>query len=226
MSLIRILPIISILFTVLLSAPVFAGGNMPRSRYLKEPAVKWENNLITGKLRNVPVKGLLEELLRQEGFDWEVIGNLKDTISVSFNHLTINESIRKILRLSRFNYALIVDEPEPHESNSSNLIKELTIYQNDQVVRFSRTAKQLPAQKKKKIKKAPNPGNKKATAALPSKPPAEKPKKSQTLPSGLTTEEISSLNKEMKAFADEMLAEKKITAEEYKELIEELEAEK
>jgi hypothetical protein len=197
----------------------------PAYRFLKEPAVKWNDERLTGEVKNAPVKNLITELLRMAGSNWEVIGNLTGTISMSFDHLTINDSIKKIMRLNRFNYALIFDEGQPHGSKNSHLIKELTIYQGDQRIRFSRSAKQIPAPGKRNFKTARQPGSGRI-AALPAKPPAEKPKKSQTLPTGPTTEEISALNKEMKAFADEMLSEKKITPEEYKELIGELEVEK
>ena len=202
-----------------LSSPVFAIGKGPAFRFLKEPAVKWNAERLTGEVNNAPVKNLITELLRMEGSNWEMIGNLEGSISISFDNLTINDSIKKIMRLHRFNYALIFDEQRPPESEKSHLIRELTIYQGDQRIRFSRTQKQTSTPKKEKFKKAPNPGKPKTVAALPAKPstvalpappPAKKPKIRNTRQSGHTGEDIADIGKEMRAFADEMLAEKKM----------------
>jgi len=155
-----------------------------------------------------------------------VIGKLEGKISISFDHLTISESINKIMRISRYNYALIFEEQEPIDSMSTQNIKELTIYQKDQRIRFSRTQKQISKPQKEKITKTSNTGRPKSLADLPAKPVAKKPIIRNTPQSKPTREEMAAIDKEIKAFADEMLAEKKITMEEYNELIGELEVEK
>jgi hypothetical protein len=219
--------IIIIIFLIgYLSFPVFAVGEGPAYRFIKEPAIKWKDERLTGEIKNAPVKNLITELLWMEGSNWEVIGKLEDKISISFDHLTINESINKIMRISRYNYALIFEEQEPIDSMSAQQIKELTIYQKDQRIRFSRTQKQINKPKKEKIVKASNPGTPKSVAALPAKPAAKKPIIRNTRQSEPTREEIAAIDKELRAFADEMFAEKKITQEEYNELIREMETEK
>ena len=215
--------IISILLTIILSTQLFAGGNRVVSRYLKEPAVKWENNLITGKLTNVPVKGLLEELLRKEGSNWEVIGDLKGTLNISFDDMTINDSIKKIMRLGHYNFTLIFDLEEHTDKPLPHRIKYLTIYQNDKIIRFSRTTQQIPAPKNKIVKKVRKSDIGEPAVTLPAPLQAKKTKDRNTRQSEPTEEEIADIENEMKAVADEMLAEKIITHEEYKELIGEME---
>jgi hypothetical protein len=207
-----------------LSFPVSSVGQGPSNIFLKEPTVKWSDERLTGEVKNAPVKNLITELLRMAGTNWEVIGNLEGKISISFDNLTINESIKKIMRISRYNYALLFEEQEPIDSMSTQNIKELTIYQKDQRIRFSRTQKQINKPKKEKITKASNPGTPKSVAALPAKPAAKKPIIRNTRQSEPTREEIAAIDKELRAFADEMLAEKKITQEEYNELIREMDS--
>ena len=209
-----------------LTSPAFAVGKGPAYMFLKEPAVKWNDERLTGEVKNAPVKNLITELLRMAGYNWEVIGKLEGKISISFDNLTINESIKKIMRLSRYNYTLILEEQEPVDALSSQHIKELTVYQKDQRIRFSRTQKQIDEPKKEKIKKASNRGTQKTVAALPAKSKPNKQKIRNTRQSDPTKEEIAAVDKEIRAFADQMLAEKKITQEEYNELIRGIEAEK
>ncbi len=130
------------------------------------------------------------------------------------------------MRISRYNYALIFEEQEPIDSISAQHIKELTIYQKDQRIRFSRAQKQINKPKKEKITKASNLGTPKSVAALPAKPPAKKPKHRNTRQSKPTREEMAAIDKEFRAFADEMLAAKKITMAEYNELIKGLDTKK
>jgi hypothetical protein len=212
------------LITILLSNQLLAGGSRNVSRYLKEPAVKWENNVITGELKNVPVKGLLEELLRKQGSNWEVIGDLKGTLNISFDDMTINDSIRKIMRLGHYNFVLIFDRDELTDNPLPHRIKNLTIYQKDKIIRFSRTSQLTVASQKKQINKPPKAARQRTTALSPiPKNLAEGKRSRTTLPTGPTKKEIMALNNEIKAFADEMLAAKKITQEEYNELVGEIE---
>ena len=216
--------IISILLTILFSTQLLAGGSKIVSRYLKEPDVTWEKNVITGELKNVPVKDLLEELLRKEGSNWEVIGDLKGTLSISFDNMTINDSIKKIMRLGHYNFVLIFDRDKITDKPLPHRIKNLTIYQEDKITRFSRTSRIALAAKNKQITKPPKAVRQKTNAVSPTtKNPAVRKQIKNTLPSDPTEKEISALNEEIKAFADEMLAEKKITQEEYDELIGEME---
>ncbi len=66
--------------------------------------MKWENERLTGEVKNVPIKSLIEELLRKEGFQWAVKGNLTGQISMSFDHLSVEQSIRKIMRVNNFDH--------------------------------------------------------------------------------------------------------------------------
>lgn len=78
--------------------------------------------------------------------------------------------------------------------------------------------------KKKQINKPPKAARQRTTALSPiPKNLAEGKRSRTTLPTGPTKKEIMALNNEIKAFADEMLAAKKITQEEYNELVGEIE---
>ena len=55
----------------LLPAQIFACEDESGFRYLKDPQLKWEDERLTGALKNVSVKELLEELSRNEGFQFK-----------------------------------------------------------------------------------------------------------------------------------------------------------
>lgn len=186
-------------------------------QYLREPAVEWNNSRLTGEVKNAPVKSLITEILQKGGSNWEVTGNLNGTTWVFFNHLTINDSIKKIMRLSGLNYVLIFEEHQPHDSGNSSFIKELTIYQGKETIRFSRTARQISPPERQIVEKTFEPAT---------DDPAGKPKVHEPQPAELRNDELAQMDRELKAFAAEMLAEEKITAEEYQELMEDLEAER
>ena len=223
-----------IIFTIILlggylSSSVFAVGQGATYRLLREPAVKWNDGRLEGEIKNAPVKNLITELLQRagtKGTNWEVIGNLKGNINISFNNLTINESIKKVMRLNRFNYALIFDEWQSQGSKHFHRIKELTIYQEDQAIRFYRTSKQIQASREINSERTRKPATSKPTVVLPASPAAAKPKTQGTRPAEATSEEIAAMDKELQTIADEMLADEIITQEEYDALMEEIEAEK
>ena len=87
-----------IIFTIILlggylSSSVFAVGQGATYRFLREPAVKWNDGRLEGEVKNAPVENLITELLQRagtKGTNWEVIGNLKGNINISFDNLTIN----------------------------------------------------------------------------------------------------------------------------------------
>ena len=212
-----------------LSSPVFAVGQGQTFKLLREPAVKWSHGRLKGEVKNAPVKNLIVELLQKtdtKGTHWEVIGNLKGSISVSFDDLTIDESLKKIMRLNRFNYTVIFDERQPQDTHDFHRINELAIYQEDHIVRFSRTAKQKPSARMTSSRGTNNAINRGPTTRLPVPTPADKPKIRKSPRSEPTKNEIAAFNKEMRAIAEELLAEEKISQEEYKKLIKNIESEK
>ena len=221
MKMIRLLLIITILITAFIASPIYANPNRPVARYLKEPIVKWEGHRLMGELKDAPVKNLLEELLRKDGFEWEITGNLTEKIDISFNHSTAEECILKIMRLNKFNYALIQDSTEPSDSNTPHRIKELIIYKKGDIIWFSRTQRPIPVQQDLKTAKKPASNDKRAAVSAPgvrSKP--ARPREARiTKKSEVGPQEIP---KEIREFMDELLAENKISTEEYKDVMNEM----
>lgn len=212
-----------------LSSSVSAVGQGPSYRFLKEPAIKWNDERLKGEVKNAPVKNLITELLQRTGTkdtSWEVNGNLEGNISISFDNLTIDESIKKIMRHNRFNYTLIFDERQPRDAKSFQRIKELAIYQKDQTIRFSRTARQIPSSTVKSYPGTSKPVTGKPADPLSAVPLAAKSIVRNTPRSEPIKEEIEGIDEEMRAIADELLAEEKISQEEYDAMIREIEAEK
>ena len=216
---IRHLTALIILLSVVLSTTAMAGS----SRYLVAPAVKWENNRLTGAVKNVPIQTLLEELLGKEGYQWEVKGNLSGKIGLSFDDMTIEESIRKIMRLGKYNYALIHSTPASPENSSSPQIKELTIYQKDDTIRFSRTSQKFAVPSKKaNIRTVRKPRKPKKTAASVTDRAIVHTKAKKLIPEKPSNEELAEMDRQFKEMADEMLAAKEISQEEYAQMMKEM----
>ena len=135
----RLLTILIILLAFVLSTSATADAQRSSSRYLAAPAVKWENNRLTGQVKNAPIKSLLTELLQKQGYQWEIRGNLSGKIGLSFDNMTIEESIRKIMRLGQYNYALLHSSPALSENSSAPTIKELTISANSSLLGLAGT---------------------------------------------------------------------------------------
>lgn len=216
-----------IVFIFLISGflPYFASAGETKSapHSLKNYQLQSEGGRLTGELKNVAIEKLLEEVLQIDGFRWEVNGKLNGSISISLSQLTVEQCIKKIMRLNHFNYALIFDHDDSADNNNPHRIKNLTIYQKDEIVRFSRTSQITLAAKKKQINLTPNAVSKRTTAVSPvAKPLAEKKQTKETLPSDPAVKEISAHKLEMKAYVDDLLGEDKITQEEYDALIGEM----
>ena len=121
--------VLIILVFGLLGAQVLTTHSKPVFRYLKAPQVKWENNRLTGELHDVPLNDFLEELALWEGFQLVMIGDLTHNISLSLDHLTIEETIKKIRRQTNLNYIIIFDEEKSSEPDRRFLIEKLLVFQ-------------------------------------------------------------------------------------------------
>lgn len=116
------------------------------------------------------------------------------------------------MRLNRFDYALILEKRQrPHASKGSHFIRELTIYQGNQRIRFSRTAGQAPAPESEKTIKLHRPFTGKPAAGLPAPPQAHKRAVRKASQTRSVDAGIAQMDKELKATADEMSAKKEIT---------------
>lgn len=219
----RIFTIFSLLLTLILTTTARADATGFSSRYLKEPAVKWENNRFTGKVKNAPIGNLLVELLQHEGYQWEVKGNLSGHTSINFNDLTIQESVQQIMRLGSYNYTLVQTGPPSSDGSNPPKIEELTIYQDDKIIRFSRTPQKISVPSKTAHM---NPVRQRRRATTPvassAKRPAVPRKSQKTLPKKPGKERLATIDKQLKEMADDMLAKKEMTREEYEELMKEI----
>jgi hypothetical protein len=187
---------------ILLCSRAFAGGNQSRLSYLKAPAVKWEDNRLSGELQNVPVRELLADLLRSDGFDCNVSGALQGVINITFDQLTVEEIIRNIMRLKNYNFTLIQTQPESSAAGSFSEVSELTIYQANGLVRFSK----VPLSER-----APDtihPVIRSSTVAKITTGHADRPLQS-------TVRDTRDIDREIRAFMDEMLANGKISRAAY-----------
>ena len=231
MAINRFLSAIILMIYLFLPNQVAAGNGGAGSLYLSPPAVTWQGDLISGDLKSVPVQGLVEDLLRSEGYEWDVDGQLQGQISISFDALTSAESIRRILKRSDVNFAMILSDAEPSGSGAGADIEELTIYQKDGYVRFSRTSRKITASDEpRQMPTIPEPRFT-ATQRPPNANPQPIAPTKQTLiteppkavrPADIIAEERAMMERDFKAMFDEKLAEKEITEEEYRKFMKEL----
>ena len=183
-------------------------------------------------MNNVPVQGVVEDLLRAGGYEWDVEGTLSGQVSISIDGLTVAESLRRILKRSEANFAMIQADSGPSGTGLDTGIEKLTIYQKDSYVRFSRTSRKITTSKYTRQRTTTPKTRASATKRPPIiKPmpaaPAKRPSKSVQLkavkpPPDMSPEDRSMMDKELKAMLEDMLTENQITDEEYRQLLEEL----
>jgi hypothetical protein len=205
---IRLILIVLLTFLPCLSAGAAQGPS--RLRYLRGPAVQWNGDRVNGELKNVPVRGLLEDLLGGEDHDCAVSGELKGNITISFDNLTVEQIIRKIMRSNNYSYSLLTSGPDKAASSGRTAaIMELTIFMGDRTVQFTK----VPASGATEAARIGTPPAPAPAAAPVPAPAAAAPEPAPAAPP--SGPEIERLDKEIKAFMDEMLAADKMSREEY-----------
>ena len=157
---IRFLSFLIIWLIGFLSLQVFASEDKSAFRYLKDPQFKWEDERLSGALKNVPVKDLLEELSRKEGFQLDIVGDLNQKVDISFDHLTLEQSIKKIIRLTNLNYIMILDGEGVSEEKGRHRLEKLIVCQKDNRAQSSRAHCTRPVQQKRRVEKKPAPDEK------------------------------------------------------------------
>ncbi|RJQ80845.1 MAG: hypothetical protein C4519_09435 [Desulfobacteraceae bacterium] len=183
-----------------------------RPKYLTEPGVKWNNGRLSGELKDVPVSGVLRDLLQGRDFGCTVSGVLPGNISLRFENITSEELIRKIIRNNRYNYTLIVGGADSANGGVA-AVSELTIYQGEAIVRFTR----VPARIERPLRQSSMTGE-------PSFNYANDNQAVQT--SKAPPADIEQLDQEIKSFIDQMLASGKISREEYQQILAEMNRDK
>ena len=229
---IRCLSIVAIMICLLVNSQAAAGSDGPIGRYLRAPAVTWQGGRISGDVRDVPIQGLVVDLLRSGGYEWYVEGRLQGQISVTFDGLTLAESVRKVLKQSDFDFAMIQANAESPDVGQGVNIEQLTIYQTAGFVRFSRTENKVTAASSAELRLTDSDTHTaamqsspqvKASSALPAKATPKTAKPEPAIEPEVTAEERAKLDKDFKDMLGEMLLEKQITEEEYHEIMGEME---
>jgi hypothetical protein len=85
----------------------------------------WKEKHLDGDLRNVSVEAILQKMSAIVGFELIMKGNASRTVDISFNHLTLDQCIKKLMRLANCNYAIVWDSQE------SSSITKLIVYPSD-----------------------------------------------------------------------------------------------
>ena len=136
-------------------------------RYLKEPSVTWEDGRLTGEIENVPVEVLLEELAWKKNFQLEIFGDINQEINISFDHHTLEESIKKIMRITHLSHVLISDAEKESKGEVSYCLSELIVFAMGKRIRSSqsrplqsvRNARELTSREEKGFPLSQEPGS-------------------------------------------------------------------
>jgi len=188
------------------SSLIFAGEDEYAYRYLKAPHLKWEDERLTGEIKGAPVKGLLEELSLEGGFQLEIFGDLTEKTDLSFDHQTLEESIKRIMRAAGLSYVMITDREEESGKGVSHSISKLIICGK------GKSTRSRP--QRGKVRNKPPPDRKEKAVPSPPEPSTEyrKPGKAATRDIEV---EFEGMADDLKEYLEEISREGKITPEEY-----------
>lgn len=235
--------VLIILIIGLLGAQVLMTHGKSVFRYLKSPQVKWENNRLIGTLENVPLNELLTELAFWEGFELVMIGDLSHNISLSLDHLTIEETIKKIRRQTNVNYIIIFDEEKSSEPENRFLIEKLLVFQKEnggkraisyhsknQDQKQQVTQKRLPDQKKRSPSSQPEPPSpyqdRPGRGDGPSEPSGPEPDRAEVgqdkASPGKPQVKFEGDVNDLKTFVETLSSEERISSKEYEMILEKM----
>ncbi len=193
-----------VIFCILFLNSFVADTNCFALSYLKKAGIKVEGTRLNGDLKNAPIKNILKDLMESDGFECQVTGDLQGTISITIENLNVEETIQKIMRNRRYDYTMVLVEPESPDGRHP-AVRELTIYQGDSTVRFAMVPKSLSTAQPEGVKPVPAPA-----ATLTESPSG----------SNVASEEaLEQLDRELKSLMDEMVADKKMSRQEYDEAL-------
>ena len=190
----RFFPLLILLICLVAGFPDHETLGQGRLKYLAEPMVTYEDELMSGEVKNVPVNDLLQELLKGRDAECMVTGKLEGGVSIRFNRETSQEIIRRIMNVKSYNYTLVV-----HGSDSNTAgVKVLSVYQGDAVVRFET-----------------RPGVSKIIVNSPPRTSSDSKKARNIAGTATTNENFKNPEDEIKEFLNDMLASGDISREEY-----------
>lgn len=183
----------------------YTAGDYRRPQQLGGSTVTWNDDRLTAELKNAPVKGVLKDLIAGEGFACQVTGDLQGTVSMTIDRLTVEETLHRVMHNRGYDYTMILSESGSTEG-SNVAVRELTIYQSDEMVRFVRVPKDSLGDQSNIV----------APVAKPAAPVSAEEPAQTTVATG---EELEQLDREIKSLMDEMLTEEKVTRQEYDEAL-------
>ena len=218
---IRFLSFLIVLLMGLLPAQIFASEDESAFRYLKDPQLKWEDERLTGELRNVPVKDLLEELSRKEGFQLEIVGDLDQKVDISFDYLTLEQSIKKIMRLANLSHVMILDVEGQPEDKALYRLNKLIVCQKGKKARTSRAHRTPPVRKKRRVERKTAPDDQEEAISSSPEPSGSHKQRPKTIPRKSEVE-FQGSPEDLKGYVEEMSQEGRISLEEYKMILEKM----
>ena len=156
-KMIRFIAFFAGLFIGFLPIEAFAGENESDFRHLKAPQFKWEDSRLTGEVKDVPVIELLEELSWKEGFELKIFGKLDQKTNISFDHLTVEECIKKIMRTTGLSYIIISGVAGSSDTESTYRISKLIVCQKGKRSHTPTKPRPRPRRTKRRVKRKPPP---------------------------------------------------------------------
>ena len=128
----------------------------------------------------------------------------REPSAITIENLTAEETIQKIMRNRRYDYTMVLVESESSDGRHP-AVRELTIYQGDDTVRFAKVPKSVSTARPEGVKPVTSPA-----ATLTENPSGRE----------VASEEVlEQLDRELKSLMDEMVAEKKMSQQEYDEAL-------
>lgn len=184
---------------------------------LKE-GFRWENGLLSGDFKEIPVISFLEELSLRAGFELTIMGELDAKMTMSFKKVPLEEAIKRVMRISDLSYVVIFDDKDILAGGKSNWIRKLIVFSQ---------VKNLQAAPRRAIREISNPDKASSltyerkprspsqeSSLVRIEPHKEIPPKSHT--------EFEGSKQELKNYVDKLSRERRLSPEEYKRIMEEI----
>jgi hypothetical protein len=88
-----------------------AADETPSRNEAVSQGIRWTDGRVHGQINGMPLVQVLQNLAHAVGFEIQVFGNLNMPVSITFDGLTVDESVQRLNRQSSFNYILLSNGP-------------------------------------------------------------------------------------------------------------------
>lgn len=193
--------------------------------FQKNSQLQWEDERVTGGCKNVPVKSLLSELSQEKNFQLVIIGELNQRVDISFDHLTLEQSIKKIMRLMDLSYFMVLDGAGSSDRESPYRIRKLIICQKGKRSPPPRPSRRLPRGHKKQVEtvvEKPPPEQEEAEDLAPQRPSRDTGERRKAV-SRKFAANLEGSPEDLREYIDKLSTEGAITPDEYEMMLEEIE---